>query len=180
MINKICHVCRKHFTVSPSKERIKYCSYNCYWSTLKGSEPKHLRDKSHLVGNKHRIGQRPVNAFTKGMTPWNKGKKYQAVSGRNNPNWKGGVTAENEQIRKSIEYKEWRISVFERDEYTCQECGASKSNELNAEHILPFSLFPEHRFNIDNGKTLCVDCHRNTHSYLNSNMRKEDYQLIVV
>ena len=29
-----------------------------------------------------------------------------------NPNWRGGVTTENELIRKSNKYKEWRLSVF--------------------------------------------------------------------
>ena len=67
------------------------------------------------------------------------------------------------RIRKSKEYKLWRTSVFERDEYTCVWCG--ETGYIQADHIKPFSLFPELRFAIDNGRTLCIDCHKTTGTY---------------
>lgn len=83
--------------------------------------------------------------------------------------WKGGVTPERVKIWRSKEYKLWRKSVFERDNYTCVWCGNKNGNGktiiLNADHIKPFSLFPELRFAIDNGRTLCVDCHRTTDTF---------------
>ena len=87
--------------------------------------------------------------------------------GSMSPNWRGGLTKEQDKIRKSAEYKLWRINVFKRDNFTCIWCGY-KGNKLNADHIKPFSLFPELRFVIDNGRTLCVECHKMTDSYLNS------------
>jgi len=80
------------------------------------------------------------------------------TSGENNPNWRGGPKTEELKIRKSIEYNLWRKSVFERDDYTCQVCG-TMGIELNADHIKPFSLYPELRLAIDNGRTLCKQCH---------------------
>ena len=91
-----------------------------------------------------------------------------AKKGSENNNWKGGTTKEADKIRKSIEYKFWRESVFERDNYTCVECSEkeSVSGKLNADHIKPFAYFPEMRFDINNGRTLCVECHKKTDTYL--------------
>ena len=84
-------------------------------------------------------------------------------SGEEHYRWKGGITPMNQMIRKSEEYKLWRKSVFERDNYICIWCG--KNGGVEADHIKPFSLFPELRFAIDNGRTLCKECHRKTDTY---------------
>jgi len=101
---------------------------------------------------------------------WNKGLKNPALSnrqrGENNPNWKGGVSSENEKFRKTTVYKNWRIAVFERDDYTCQACG-NRGGKLHADHELPFAEFPDLRLEILNGRTLCVPCHIKTDSYGN-------------
>jgi hypothetical protein len=117
----------------------------------------------------------------KGRNSWNKGKElhYKVVGcfikgqfeGEKNINWKGGVTPTNQLIRHSTEYKQWRKSVFERDDYTCQICFKKEevSGKLNADHIKPFANFPELRFDINNGRTLCIDCHKETDTYLVKN-----------
>lgn len=86
--------------------------------------------------------------------------------GEKNVNWEGGITPINKKIRNSIEYKLWRESVFSRDGYKCVICGISGSKTyLNADHIKPFCKFPELRLAIDNGRTLCVECHSKTDTY---------------
>ena len=56
-------------------------------------------------------------------------------------------------------YSEWRISVFERDNYTCQICG-NRGGYLECHHILPVRDYPEFVITENNGVTLCRDCHR--------------------
>ncbi len=137
-------------------------------------------------------GRTPWNKGTKGvMKAWNKGKhtgikpwlgkkrnhmtselrykiseasKRRVMDGTHNF-WKGGKMKENDRIRGSIEMKLWRKAVFERDKFTCIWCGQI-GGELNADHIKPFAHYPELRFAIDNGRTLCVPCHKTTDTYL--------------
>lgn len=66
------------------------------------------------------------------------------------------------EIRQSGEYKDWRTSVFKRDDYTCQRCGA-KGVRLNAHHVMPFAYYPDLRTDVNNGITLCVSCHKAVH-----------------
>lgn len=109
--------------------------------------------------NRYWLGKKRMdmvgNQFSKGVEPWNKGKPYLQIRGEKHPGWKGG-------LRRSLgtfEYKQWRISVFKRDGYMCVDCG-KVGGYLEADHIKPWSLFPELRFDINNGRTLCRSCHR--------------------
>jgi hypothetical protein len=87
-----------------------------------------------------------------------------ANTGELSPAWRGGVTPEFKKLRQSSEFANWRMSVFERDNYTCQECGERGKN-LHPHHIKEFAYYPELRFDINNGQTLCVECHKKTPSY---------------
>lgn len=84
--------------------------------------------------------------------------------GEKHHSWKGGKTPENKRIRNSSIYKHWRKKVFERDNFTCVFC---KRNDVKvfADHIKPFSLYPELRLEISNGRTLCLECHKKTKSF---------------
>lgn len=92
-------------------------------------------------------------------------KKSEALKGSKSYLWKGGITQVHQKIRQSLEYKLWRTAVFERDNYTCIWCGDNKGGNLEADHIKPFAYYPELRFAIDNGRTLCKPCHRTTDTW---------------
>ena len=91
-----------------------------------------------------------------------KGKEY---IGDKNPNWKGGITGANKKLRNSPQYAAWRQDVFARDGFTCQWCG-QVGGDIHADHIEPFAIAVDLRFDVDNGRTLCRPCHLQTESYL--------------
>jgi len=78
-------------------------------------------------------------------------------------NWKGGLRSEKQKIRDSIEYTKWRRKILKKDNYTCQCCGARNGNgktiKLRVHHKENFASNPELRLDINNGITLCDNCH---------------------
>lgn len=137
-----------------------------------------------------RIGKKR-NKFSlearKNMSIARKGKKHSeetkrkignAHKGEKSAMWKGGVTDIYTRVRASFEYRQWRSDVFTRDNFTCVFC-ATKKSPFNADHIKPFALIikeygiknmDEARlccelWNINNGRTLCVPCHKTTDTY---------------
>lgn len=69
-------------------------------------------------------------------------------------------------LTNTYEYREWRSNVFQRDNWTCQTCGMrSKAGEpiyLEAHHIKSWAKYPKLRYEINNGITLCRECHKLT------------------
>ena len=112
----------------------------------KHSEEAKLKISKNIKGTKRPYKERPHKA------------------GANSPFWKGGVSSEHMRIRSSHKSKEWRKAIFKRDNYTCVLC-KKRGGRLQADHIKPFADFPELRFDLDNGRTLCIDCHRNTDTW---------------
>ncbi len=90
-------------------------------------------------------------------------------------NWQGGISDANSKVRATVrkELAEWRKAVYERDHYTCRACGVrgSRRHPLNAHHIKPFMAYPESRFELSNGITLCEACHKKP--FPNLTLRKE-------
>jgi len=138
------------------------------------------------LGNKHSLGiKRSMESIAKGSKTrkdrkipgcW-KGKKRSILcplsdetkkrmselfKGEKGSNWKGGVTHIHKILRNSAEFKDWREAVFERDDWTCQKCNV-RGGSLHPHHILNFSQYPDMRFSLDNGVTLCEKDHREFH-----------------
>lgn len=145
--------------------------------TYKDGRVPYWKGKNHSEATRLKIGRtkklQHVTAWNKGtkgiMVAWNKGMECVWISKRNHVanrlrkgekhwNWKGGIGKERHRLMGQIEYKKWRSSVFQRDAWTCQMCQA-KGGYLEAHHIKSWSKFPDLRYEVSNGKTLCLPCH---------------------
>jgi len=178
---KVCDFCKKEYK---AKKKQKFCSVNCrakgtplYRKKFinsgqfkKGQKPWNFGligfgkefgfQKGHGYiggGSKKGIRVSPQTEFKKGITPWNKGK-IGVMPEAWNKGMGNNSRTERQKESGTPEYKMWRESVFKRDDYTCVKCG-ERGGKLQADHIKMWSLYPEGRFDIDNGQTLCKPCH---------------------
>lgn len=181
-MNKKCLFCKKCLRRKPTESNVYfeiriYCNRKCFGDNKKGKAPWNKGIKGFLAGSKHPNwkGGNSICLLCKKILTY-RGASYcrehisysKIKRGANHYAWKGGVTSEYEKQRKSSKYKLWRKAVFERDNYTCVWCGDYRGGNLNADHIKPFALFPELRFKVDNGRTLCIPCHRKTPTFGNN------------
>lgn len=180
-----------------------YCSVKCYlldpeWREKisnmhkgKSSSPNTTFKKGHIQSEEARkkmslakIGKLPPNKkpdvfiiclfckIKKKIKPTLEGRqKYCSKSCADNGKNYGKTTLQ-ERLRRSKKYKIWRKAIFERDNYTCQIC-FMRGGYIHADHIKSFAHFPEERFNIDNGRTLCIECHRKTPNYGNKARQRQ-------
>ena len=76
-------------------------------------------------------------------------------------------------VRKSSEYQRWRQEVRKRDGNACRVCGVQRN--LHIHHIKPLEKYPEFATELDNGITLCGNCH----TFLNGKEESINLQTIV-
>lgn len=185
---------RKGFVVSDeTKEKLRIINMgkkHTKESLLKMSEA-HKGEKNHFYGKCHtELTKDKISKAKKGQISWMKNKHHteeakqknresslgkhsseetrrkisKATKGANNPNWKGGIKTIKDK-RHTMEYRDWRLMVFGRDNFTCQECG-KRGTYLESHHIKQWKDYPELRFKVDNGITLCRFCHKKIHRTL--------------
>lgn len=86
--------------------------------------------------------------------------------GKNSPIYRHDLSDEERKLNKNrtlnLENKIWRKTIYEKDNYTCQQCFV-KGGKLIAHHIHNWADYPDQRFDLDNGITLCYKCHRLFH-----------------
>lgn len=128
---------RKKMSESHKKNPVRF------WKGKKFSEETKEKIRKSLKGNKRCLGKRWI------------------VPNRRNP-----MRNELLLIRQSSGMVGWKNSVFSRDNFTCQVCG-QYGGKLNAHHIKSFNNYPELRQDINNGITLCVNCHKKCHKKIN-------------
>lgn len=157
----LCDYCGNE-TSSPSawfkRTKTHFCSEQCHSLFQRNAEKKTCK----ICGDIFMV--RPCEA-----------KKYSTCQkpecrtankkGKNNPNYRHGKAYTGGRRPTDKRYKEWREAVFKRDNHTCQMCG-KRGGTLNADHIRPWAYFETLRYEVANGRTLCVPCHKSTYKDL--------------
>ena len=146
---KKCLSCSLTFLVVFSrKDKDKFCSISCGLKGNKHLLGKHWKLKSSRVGNIGTTGkhwQNPKETIIKrsGENHYRWIKDRTLVVGRHTRNW------------HDPEYKQWHKSVLKRDRYRCRISDLECAGRLETHHILIWSKYPELRYQITNGITLC-------------------------
>lgn len=83
-------------------------------------------------------------------------------SGPRHHNWKGGTSSVRNADFKNPLYIAFRNGVLTRDKYTCQKCTV-RGLGLHAHHLKSWAEYPDLRYVISNGVTLCRSCHYSEH-----------------
>lgn len=149
---KYCPDCNKEVLVAKHKlnnfSRCSKCSYK-YLSTpernSKIGETLRNKYKTDAEWKKKVLAAKVVN---RGADHWN---------------WKGGITPLTQRTRTSEESNAWKLAVLYRDNFECRVCKIK--DKLHAHHINSWAEFPEDRFILENGLTLCKSCHDFYHLY---------------
>jgi len=145
---------------------------NSFYGKSHSQKTKLLMKKNHkgMKGKKH-------SAETKQRQSETDRRVWLGKRGKETPNWKGGVNPLYLSIRTCLKMESWKKSVFSRDKFICQNCGYKKGGNLNAHHIYQFSkIITDNNiktlldaelccdlWDINNGITLCKDCHMGKH-----------------
>ena len=144
------------------------------WDTIKQLFEKHGKTKGSFIAGiswEERYGKDKAEEMRTSVSVRFKNKKQsigqreakrKSQLGRNGSNWQGGKTKENYRSHRpsDLRLKVWRGAVFKRDNYVCQKCGIS-GVYMEADHIKEWADYPELRYIINNGQTLCKDkCHK--------------------
>ena len=174
-IKCICLICNKEFETYPSyiKRGRKYCSKQCCDKGLKRPRYKVRVPKSKSICQycgktfKHNRYKK-YNCCSISCASYLKQQIKPTPSGKDNYNWKGGRTSKVKILRNSPKFKKWRKAVFKRDKWICQECGSK--GFLNAHHIIPIEEDINKIFDVNNGQTLCIECHQKKHPNLKLNL----------
>ena len=202
-IERTCLNCNKNFLARRSlvkRTGAKFCSRKCFHDYNKGETSfnygkRHTKEAIEKM-KKNRKGWKMSQQQKDFLSKIKSGKKQQPCSeekkkkigiankGENNGQWKGGITPLRVQIYKSKEEANWRNSIYQRDQYSCQMPDCEHNNKrLNVHHIIKFSkILKIHNiktlndaigckelWDIDNGITLCYDCH------LKTKMKEQEY-----
>jgi hypothetical protein len=173
-----CEICGKTRRVRRAKgtSKPRFCSLACkgQWQHLNLRGPAHPRWRSDIprtlkcercdhvfaTGSAAGLARAQGRRFCGPRC----GPGFKWKAGTQHPRWSGGPEARKARgarSRSCLQQRDWSRAVLRRDNYTCQFCG-QHGGDLHADHIKPYAEYPELRWDLGNGRTLCKRCHYTT------------------
>lgn len=143
-----------HYNRKPLSEEHKKKISNGNRGRIHTEEEK-LKMKGRVLSVEHR---KKIGEANKGRKkPDNFGKK---MSGENNWNWIADRTklakySNGNEYRNSPASREWSKIVRDRDKWLCRIADNNCEGRMEAHHILGWTAYPELRYEVNNGITLC-------------------------
>lgn len=188
-LQKKCLTCGKVYVIAFKYRKQKFCSRKCFHENVEVrqamSNARLKNPMRYWLGKKRSFkDRRNISKATKiaMKDPIILQKVRKANLGRCGElanNWQGGRTKIRNLLGSLYKYKEWRKAVFERDNWTCQDCGIKSKKGLGytvylqAHHVKHcWRILQDNNitnsqeaincnklWDLDNGMTLCRDCH---------------------
>ena len=168
----------------------RFCSQTCRteWTTREKSKHRTTFQCIECGQTVERFNSQGVHKFCSYKCNWIWSSKNRR--GKNSFGYIDGRTPFRKLLKVCPAYDDWRIAVFTRDDWRCQDCGATK--KLQAHHLVPLrqllSAFKQANPTLDfsnqelahslalkfapfwapsNGLTLCTECHSKEHPNVN-------------
>lgn len=173
--NIVCEYCGKTKELEGrffNKNR-RFCSAKC------GNENKRGRKNwwGHKISEKLKGVPKSIEHALK-VGKALEGRQRLNMRGEKHPNWTG-YSSVKELIRKSTKNLQWKYACIKRDNKMCVICGEKNNRKLQVDHIVPFSFIIKSNklcsleeaekcpllWDINNGRTLCRECHKKTNTY---------------
>jgi hypothetical protein len=89
---------------------------------------------------------------------------FERISGEGHWHYNADLTIEERETMRAFPgYTAWQIAVKKRDNFSCQCCGDKRGGNLVSHHLDGWNIAREKRLDVDNGVTLCEDCHKDFH-----------------
>jgi hypothetical protein len=175
-----CKVCKKSFWKPELKT--KTCSKECFSKLVTNNRKgiifsKETKEKMRMA----KVGKKRNPLLSPYRHSLEMRHKLSLLKrGDKSRFWEGGITSIIRIVRRSFRYRVWREAIYNRDHFTCVMCKEG-DKYLNADHIVQFSYLIrknniktleqaeacDELWDLSNGRTLCIDCHKKTDTYLN-------------
>lgn len=163
-----CEVCGSEFETKPGKAK-RTCSRTCA-DRLRANASSNTQCRKVDIICEHCGRTKSVSPSYSKRRFCSRRCAYDAASGENHRNWKGGISGERDLFFSSREWKVAQQYVWARDKRTCQRCGViheSGERAFEVHHIASWAKFPELRTDVCNLILLCRGCHQWVHSRAN-------------